>query len=53
MFTNKNLYTFDPADYQSSIIDKIESKNLSHIILYPHFLYDSLEVFDLSKLRTE
>ena len=60
-FTNRKLYTFEPSVFESGkvvdkerlIVNRIDIDFLSHLIFFPNFLFDSYELFDVYKLRTE
>lgn len=61
MFTNRRLYTLNSEAYEdgttlkqdSLIANNIDIDFLSHLIFIPKFLFDSYEMFDVSKLKND
>lgn len=61
MFTNRRLYTLISEAYEDGsmliadrlIANKIDIDFLSHLIFIPKFIFDSYEMFDVSKLKKD
>lgn len=61
MFTNRRLYTLDSDAYEDGTIlkqDRLITNNididfLSHLIFIPKFIFDSIELFDVAKVKND
>ena len=61
MFTNRKLYTLSPDAYEDGnviqpdrlIANRIDVDFLSHLIFMPKFTFDSYELFDVNRLKSD
>ena len=61
MFTNRRLYSVISEAYENGsilnadrlIANKIDIDFLSHLIFIPKFIFDSYEMFDVTKLKND
>ena len=61
MLTNRRIYTLQSEAYEDGtllnaeriIANKIDIDFLSHLIFIPKFIFDSYEMFDVSKLKND